>query len=87
MADADTSMVAGAGTVFATVGTGGVALREVAATDPERGYFAATSGAGSNPTYGFGDLRVTPGELRFSFVRGAGGTFTDSWVLRRTPSL
>ena len=87
VADADTSMVAGAGTVFATVGTGGVALREVAATDPERGYFAATSGAGTNPTYGFADLRVTPAELRFSFVRGAGGTFTDSWVLRRTPSL
>jgi hypothetical protein len=85
--DADRSMVAGAGTVFATVGTGGVALRQVATADPERGYFASSSGAGSNPTYGFADLRVTPDELRYSFVRGAGGSFTDSWVLRRTPAL
>jgi hypothetical protein len=87
VADADTSMVAGAGTVFATVGTGGVALRQVATADPERGYFAAASGTGSKPTYGFADLRVTSDELRYSFVRGAGGGFTDSWVLRRTPSL
>ncbi|CAN7491514.1 metallophosphoesterase [Terrabacter sp. LjRoot27] len=85
--DADRSMVAGAGTVFATVGTGGVALRPITATDAERGYFATASGAGSNPTYGFADLRVTPDELRYSFVRGAGGSFTDSWVLRRTPTL
>jgi hypothetical protein len=84
VADADTSMVAGAGTVVTTVGTGGVPLRAVSTTDPERGYFAAASGLGRNPTYGYVDLRATATELRASFVRGAGGTFTDTWALRRT---
>ncbi len=84
--DADASMVAGAGTVFATVGTGGVDLRPVSATSPESGYFATASGTARNPTYGFADLRVTSTELRFGFVRGAGGTFTDEWVLGRMPS-
>ena len=83
VADSDSAMVAGAGAVFATVGTGGVPLRAVAAHDPEYGYFAATSGANRNPTYGYADVRITAAELRFSFVRGAGGSFTDSWVLRR----
>ena len=84
VADAGTSMVAGAGTVFATVGTGGVALRPPDESDPERGYLAAVSGAGCNPTYGFADLRFTPTELRCAFVRGAGGGFTDHWTIRHT---
>ena len=86
VADSDATMVAGAGAVFATVGTGGVPLRGVEGRDPERGYFAATSGANRDPTYGYADVRITATELRFSFVRGAGGTFTDSWVLRRGPT-
>ena len=34
----------GAGTVLATIGTGGLALRDVNLSDPEAGYFAASSG-------------------------------------------
>ena len=42
----------GAGTVFATVGTGGVELRDVNAADTEAPYFAASSGLNANPTCG-----------------------------------
>ena len=39
--DSDNDLAAGAGTVFATVGTGGINQRDVNTTDPEAGYFAA----------------------------------------------
>ena len=44
LADTDGSMVQGSGTVFATVGVGGVGLYNVHADDPEMQYFASTSG-------------------------------------------
>ena len=81
--DEDSSLVAGAGTVFATIGTGGVTpLRDVNTSDTEAGYFAAVSGANQNPVHGFGDFRVTPDELRMSLVPTT-GTFTDTFTLTR----
>ena len=79
--DSDDALTKGAGTVFATVGTGGTALRDVNLADPEAGYFAASSGANQNPTYGFGDFDVTPDKLTAKFVRGSGGTFTDAFTI------
>ena len=69
--DSDSALTKGAGTVFATIGTGGTALRDVNRADPEAGYFVASSGANQNPTYGFGDFDVTPDEMTVKFVRGA----------------
>ena len=46
--DSDNSLAAGAGTVFATVGTGGINQRNVNTADPEAGYFAAYAGANVN---------------------------------------
>ena len=68
----------GAGTVFATVGTGGTALRDVTATDPEAGYFAASSGLNSNPTWGNLDVSATADQLTARFLPAIGGNFTDS---------
>ena len=78
------ALVAGAGTVFTTVGTGGTALRSTSASDSEAPYFAVASGANKSPTHGYVDARVTPTELRVSFVRADGGTFSDSFTLTRS---
>ena len=81
VADADGDLARGAGTVFATVGTGGVALRDISTTDAEAGYFAATSGLNQNPTWGNLDVTATDSALTARFVRAAGGTFTDAFTI------
>jgi 3',5'-cyclic AMP phosphodiesterase CpdA len=83
VADAGNDLVAGAGTVFATVGTGGITLRRPSATDTEAPYFATVAGVGDNPTHGYLDAVVTPTAMRVSFVRASGGTFSDSFALSR----
>jgi len=81
VADDDSTMAKGAGTVFATIGTGGVSLRDVNAADPEAPYFAATSGLNSNPTFGSLEVTADADELSARFVRAAGGTFTDAFTI------
>lgn len=81
--DADASLAQGAGTVFVTVGTGGIALREVDVRDPEWDYFATVSAEGRDPAHGLLDLQLTAGELRGRFVPAATGTFTDAFTIRR----
>ncbi len=83
VADADDTLVKGAGSVFATVGTGGVELRDVNAADPEAPYFAAVSGLNQTPTYGALDVTVTADELRASFARSGTGTFADAFTITR----
>lgn len=83
VADSDGSFQAGAGTVFATVGTGGTPLRDVNASDSEAGYFAAWSGLNANPTYGLLDIRMTDTTLTAGFVGASGGNFTDSLTITR----
>jgi PKD repeat protein len=82
--DSDNSMVAGAGTVWATVGTGGQGERTVNTTDPEAPYFAAWSGTNANPAHGFLDVQITATDLTAAFVP-ADGTFTDSFAIHRGP--
>jgi PKD repeat protein len=81
--DTDSSLQQGRGTVFATVGTGGVPLRDANPTDPEAGYFAARSGSNSNPTFGLLDVSVTEQSISADFVRAAGGTFGDSFTVTK----
>jgi PKD repeat protein len=80
IADSDANMVKGAGTVFVTVGTGGVPFRDVNTADSEAGYFATYSGLNANPTWGSLDVTATATDLTASFARAAGGTFTDSFT-------
>ncbi|RZU65325.1 3',5'-cyclic AMP phosphodiesterase CpdA [Microterricola gilva] len=79
--DADSTLVRGAGTVFATVGTGGVALRDVSTTDAEAPYFAATSGANQNPSWGNLEVVANADSLTANFRRATGGTYTDAFTI------
>jgi PKD repeat protein len=81
IADSDTSMQKGAGTVFATVGTGGRPLRAPNPTDSEVGYFGAWSGSGANPTFGFFEATATQTELTAGFTRTTGGNFADPFTI------
>ena len=86
IADSDSSLVQGRGTVFATVGTGGTGLQSLNTADAERAYFATWAGVGANATWGFLDVRADSSRLDASFTRTAGGTFTDSFTIGRAPS-
>jgi Calcineurin-like phosphoesterase len=80
--DSDNNFAYGAGTVIATVGTGGVGINSQSGSDPEAGYFATFQGSGNNPTFGFLKINVSSTSLSVQFVRGAGGTFTDSFTIQ-----
>jgi PKD repeat protein len=82
--DSDSSLIKGAGSVMATVGTGGQNLYDINSADPEAGYFAATSGANQNPTWGALDVDVTADSLQASFVRASGGSFTDAFTIAKS---
>lgn len=73
---------AGAGTVFATVGTGGKDLRDIDLQDEEAPYFAAWSAANADPAHGLLDVRATRTELSARFVP-ATGSFSDAFTLTR----
>ncbi len=83
VADNDSNFVAGQGTVFATVGTGGTPLRDINPADPEAPYFAAFEGLNSNPTYGLLDLHITDTQLSAQFIGTSGGPFTDSFTITK----
>jgi PKD repeat protein len=83
VADSDGDFIAGQGTIFATVGTGGMTLRDVDPTGPNTGYFAAYSGSNSNPTYGLLDLSITDSRLAARFIGTSGGNFTDSFTITK----
>jgi PKD repeat protein len=79
----DAGLVKGAGTVQVVAGTGGIGLYDVNASDTEAGYFDAMSGANSNPTWGALEVSATQDSLQASFVRAAGGTFSDSFTISK----
>jgi hypothetical protein len=83
LTDAGNTMVQGAGTVFATVGTGGVGLYDVNDQDPESPYFAAWSGKNRDAALGTLDVTATPDRLSARFVPADGYTFTDSFEIGR----
>ncbi|MFD5277952.1 PKD domain-containing protein [Pseudarthrobacter sp. NPDC058362] len=76
--DADNALSKGAGTVFATVGTGGVALRDVNTADPEAPYFASYSALNASPSHGFLQLQFTETSLNARFV-ATNGSFADAF--------
>ncbi|HEY8720955.1 PKD domain-containing protein [Pengzhenrongella sp.] len=80
IADSRADVAKGAGTVFVTAGTGGVAQRDRNLADPEAPYFAAGSGL-STATWGVLDVQATATTLTASFERAAGGSFTDAFSI------
>ncbi|WP_354349101.1 PKD domain-containing protein [Pseudarthrobacter sp. PvP090] len=83
--DGDNSLAKGAGSVFTTVGTGGVPLRDVNTADPETPYFAAYSGLNLNPSHGLLDMRFTSTTLNAGFV-ATDGAFTDAFSVASSGS-
>jgi PKD repeat protein len=81
--DSDGQMVAGAGTVLATVGTGGRSLTSIGSGDAELPYFAALAHAGRTPAYGFLDVVATADDLVARFVPTNGSTLTDAFTIHR----
>jgi hypothetical protein len=80
VADTGSAFRKGAGTVFVTIGTGGVGLRDIEPRDDaEAGYFATASGANVNPTWGSLHVVATAQDLTAEFRRASGGTFTDAF--------
>ena len=80
------SFTAGKGTVFATVGTGGITLANVNASDPDAGYFEKTSGLNSNPAFGFLDIHAEEDRLTANFINTLTNVypnsgFTDSFTI------
>jgi PKD repeat protein len=82
ISDSDATMRQ-AGTVFATVGTGGIAQRPVNESDSERGYFAAYSGENVSPADGVLDVRATADTFEARFLPTVAGAFTDSFTIQR----
>ncbi len=85
VADSDSSFIAGQGTVFATVGTGGTPIRTVNSADPEAPYFASYSGLNRDPSYGLLDMHVTDTTLTGNFVAVSGSGSDGFTVTRGTP--
>ena len=82
IADAGSPYSAGAGTVIVTSGAGGQSINSVNTSDPEAGYFASWMGSNANPTYGFLKVTVTSTSLSAQWVRGAGGSYADSFIIQ-----
>lgn len=83
LADADDSMVQGAGTVFVGVGIGGIGHYDVHDDDPEVGYFASWSGKNRNATLGTLDVTADRDSLSARLVPAEGYSHTDSFEIRR----
>ncbi|WP_431246168.1 PKD domain-containing protein [Leifsonia xyli] len=86
VADGDSSLVKGAGTVFATVGTGGNGNYAIDPNDSEAGYFASAYGNPAAPVYGLLDVTATATQLGAAFVRAAGSSFTDGFTIGPPPA-
>jgi hypothetical protein len=72
----------GTGTVIITSGAGGKSINSASTSDPEAAYFARWMGSNFNPTYGFLKVTVSNTRLSAQFIRGAGGTYTDSFTIQ-----
>jgi Calcineurin-like phosphoesterase len=79
---ADGQYAKNAGAVIVTTGAGGKSINSVNTSDPEAGYFASWMGSNANPTYGFLKVTISNTSLTAQFVRGAGGTYTDTFTIR-----
>jgi len=51
-------------------------------SDAEMGYFTTYISGNKNPTYGFVKVKVQPSDLTATFIRGAGGNFSDSFTIK-----
>jgi 3',5'-cyclic AMP phosphodiesterase CpdA len=81
VADSDSRFEQGAGTVFATVGTAGVQLREINRWDSEYGYVAVAAGFNEVPAWGSLEVRLSGERLSASFLRAQGDSLRDAFTI------
>jgi hypothetical protein len=88
VADANptSSYTAGNGTVIATVGSGGRSINSQDTGLAWAPYFQTFMGSNNNATYGFLKVDVSDSQLSAEFVRGSGGSYTDSFSLTKSGS-
>lgn len=79
-----TAYTRGRGTIVTTVGTGGQSLNKQYPSLPQGPYFQTYQGNTQNGTWGFAKVDVAPDQLSVRFVRGAGGSFTDTYSITGT---
>jgi hypothetical protein len=79
----DAACVAGRGTTFITVGTGGRSLRDADPEDAEWPYFRAVSARNLDPAHGSLAVEATADRLVARFEPVAGATFTDTVTMTR----
>ena len=86
VANAGNTLTKGAGTVFATVGTGGNTNYDINPNDSEAGYFATAYGSSAAPLWGLLDVTATSTQLNANFVRTGGAAYSDSFVIGPPPA-
>ena len=88
VADANpaSTYTAGNGTVIATVGSGGDSINSQDPTLAWAPYFQTYMGSNNNATYGFLKVTVSDTQISGQFVRGTGGSYTDSFSLTKSGS-
>lgn len=80
---ADNLYTKGAGSVLTLNGTGGIGHYTTSTSDPQAGYFAKIMGNTSTDiTFGFSKFNVSDTAITGSFVRAAGGNYSDSFTIR-----
>lgn len=77
---------AGNGTVIATVGSGGDSINSQDPTLAWAPYFQSYMGSNNNATYGFLKISVSDTQMSAQFVRGSGGSYTDTFSLTKPRS-
>jgi hypothetical protein len=85
-ANPSSSYTAGNGTVIATVGSGGDSINSQDTGLAWAPYFQTFMGSNNNATYGFLEVDVSDTQLSAHFVRGSGGSYTDSFSLAKSGS-
>jgi hypothetical protein len=88
VADANpaSTYTAGNGTVIATVGSGGLSINSQDPTLAWAPYFQTYMGSNNNATYGFLKVTVSATQMSAQFVRGSGGSYTDSFSMTQSGS-
>jgi hypothetical protein len=88
VADANpaSAYTAGNGTVIATVGSGGLSINSQDPTLAWAPYFQTYMGSNNNATYGFLKVTVSATQMSAQFVRGSGGSYTDSFSMTQSGS-
>ncbi len=81
VADSDSRLIRGAGSVEVVVGTGGRDQYNVSKSDPEAGYITTFSGANYNVTYGVLDVTLTRVALQAAFIEGKDGARHDEFSI------